>query len=67
MRPMLSGQHNMQMGMSGPAPGPFGGVPSFRPPGMPMGPPTGPARPPGPDLDALLSKQTVQGRARTER
>ncbi|DBB14193.1 hypothetical protein WJX82_003213 [Trebouxia sp. C0006] len=67
MRPMPPGQHNMQMGMSGPAPGPFGGVPSFRPPGMPMGPPTGPARPPGPDLDALLSKQTVQGRARTER
>lgn len=50
MRPMPPGQHNMQMGMSGPAPGPFGG-----------------ARPPGPDLDALLSKQTVQGRARTER
>ena len=30
-----------------------------------MGPPA--ARPPGADLDALLSKQTVQGRARTER
>ena len=30
-----------------------------------MGPPA--ARPSGADLDALLSKQTVQGRARTER
>lgn len=67
MRPMLPGQHNMQMGMSGPAPGAFGAMPSFRPPGVPMGPPAGPARPPGTDLDALLSKQTVQGRARTER
>lgn len=54
--------HSMQMGM--PGPGHFG-MPPFRPPGVPMGPPA--ARPPGADLDALLSKQTVQGRARTER
>ena len=61
---MLPG-HNMQMGMPGPAPGAFMGMPSFRPPGMPM--PPGHVRAPGADLDALLSKQTVQGRARTER
>ncbi|KAL3132362.1 hypothetical protein ABBQ32_008938 [Trebouxia sp. C0010 RCD-2024] len=54
--------HNMQMAM--PGPGHFG-MPPFPPPGVPMGPPA--ARPPGADLDALLSKQTVQGRARTER
>lgn len=52
----------MQMAM--PGPGHFGMAP-FRPPGVPMGPPA--ARPPGADLDALLSKPTVQGRARTER
>ena len=68
MRPMHPGG-NMPMGMSGPGLGPpgFGGVPFARPPGMPMGPPAGPSRPMGADLDALLSKQTVQGRARTER
>ena len=68
MRPMLPGG-NMPMGMSGPGLGPpgFGGMPFARPPGMPMGPPAGPSRPMGADLDALLSKQTVQGRARTER
>ena len=54
--------HSMQMAM--PGPGHFG-MPPFRPPGVPMGPPA--ARPPGADLDALLSKQTVQGRAKTER
>lgn len=54
--------HNMQMAMPGAN---HFGMPPFRPPGMPMGPPA--ARPPGADLDALLSKQTVQGRARTER
>lgn len=57
--------------VSGPMgpPGHFGNgmMPPFIPPGMPMGPPAGPARPSGTDLDALLSKQTVQGRARTER
>lgn len=68
MRPMHPGG-NMPMGMSGPGLGPpgFGGMPFARPPGMPMGPPAGPSRPMGADLDALLSKQTVQGRARTER
>ena len=54
--------HSMQMAL--PGPGHFG-MPPFGPPGVPMGPPA--ARPPGADLDALLSKQTVQGRARTER
>ena len=57
--------------VSGPMgpPGHFGNgmMLPFIPPGMPMGPPAGPARPSGTDLDALLSKQTVQGRARTER
>lgn len=66
LRPMMPG-HNMPMGLPGPVPGAFGGTPSFRPQGMPMGPSVGPARPPGAELDALLSKQTVQGRARTER
>lgn len=61
VHPMHSA-HNMQMAM--PGPGHFG-MPPFPPPGVPMGPPA--ARPPGADLDALLSKQTVQGRARTER
>ena len=66
LRPMMPGR-NMPMGLPGPVPGAFGGTPSFRPQGMPMGPSAGPARPPGAELDALLSKQTVQGRARTER
>ena len=60
--------HQPNSGPMGP-PGHIGGnmTPPFIPPGMPMGPPPGPPRSSGTDLDALLSKQTVQGRARTER
>lgn len=60
--------HQPNSGPMGP-PGHFGGnmMPPFIPAGMPMGPPPGPPRSSGTDLDALLSKQTVQGRARTER